>query len=67
MFGWGKKERENKGERIMGGKCYLPPFGSGDKTEGRENRGENKSPRPTKIHLPKSRRKQRREKALILK
>ena len=50
-----------------GGKCYFPPFGSAEKTEGKENRGENKSPGPTKIHRPKSGRKQRREKALILK
>ena len=67
MFGSGEKARENKGERKMGGKCYFPPFGSAEKTEGKENREENKSPGPTKIHLPKSGRKQRREKALILK
>ena len=48
-------------------KRYFPPFGSVEKTEGRENRGENKSPGPTKIHLPKSGRKQKREKAPILK
>ena len=58
MFGSGEKARENKGERKMGGgKCYFPPFGSAEKTEGKENRGENKSPGPTKIYLPKSGRK----------
>ena len=48
-------------------KRYFPLFGSVEKTEGRENRGENKSPGPTKIHLPKSGRKQKRKKAPILK
>ena len=70
MFGSGEKARENKGGRKIGGggaEFYFPPFGSAEKTEGKENRGENKSPGPTKIHLPKSGRKQRREKALILK
>ena len=50
-----------------GGKCYFPLFGSVEKTKRRENRGENKSLGPKKIHLLKSRRKQRREKAPILK
>ena len=55
MFGSGEKARENKGERKMeGGKCYFPSFGSAEKTEGKENRGENKSSGPTKIHPPKS-------------
>jgi len=62
MFGSGENARENKG-----GKCYFPPFGSAEKTEGRENKRENKSLGPTKIHLPKSGRKQKREKAPILK
>ena len=59
----GKTRERGKWE----GKCYFPPFGSVEKTEGMENRGENKSPGPTKIHLPKLGRKQRREKAPILK
>ena len=67
MFGLSEKARENKGERKMGGKCYFPLFGSVEKTKRRENRGENKSLGPKKIHLLKSRRKQRREKAPILK
>ena len=58
---------KRRGKTRERGKCYFPPFGSTEKTEGRENRGENKSLGPTKIHLPKLGRKQRREKALILK
>ena len=57
---------KRRGKTRERGKCYFPPFGSTEKTEGRENRGENKSLGPTKIHLPKLGRKQRREKALIL-
>ena len=63
MKRWGKTRERGKWRE----KCYFPPFGSAEKTEGKENRRENKSPGPTKIHLPKSGRKQRREKALILK
>ena len=48
-----------------GRKYYFPLFGSGEKTERRENRRENKSLGPTKIYLPKSGRKLRREKAPI--
>ena len=62
-----KRRGKTRERGKWGGKCYFPPFGSAEKTEGKENRGENKSPGPTKIHLPKSGRKQRREKALILK
>ena len=65
MFGWGEKWKENKGERKVGEKILFPLFGSGEKTERRENMRENKSLGPTKIYLPKSGRKQRREKAPI--
>ena len=62
-----KRRGKTRERGKWGGKCYFPLFGSVEKTEGRENKGENKSPGPTKIHLPKSGRKQRREKAPILK
>ena len=64
---WVKRRGKTRERGKWEGKCYFPPFGLVEKTEGRENKGENKSPGPTKIHLPKSGRKQRREKAPILK